>query len=128
MEAVQNDAIDRADAHTGAAYDYIFGTSAIIWSREVQYVRDLFRAIYIDDADDDDLTNRIQAFFQTTRILDAYGTGYATFIRPNASAGAETFHEGTRLRVGSTSYAVAEETMTLATATYALVRVRATTF
>ena len=122
----------RADGRAGSVYDYIAGLSAILWSREAQRDRDLFRAIYFDDAQGDDLTNRAQQLFDIARTLDTYGEGFATLARTTATAGAGTVWTGTRLRVagslaGSVAYAVAADVPVSATDLYAVVPIRATT-
>ncbi len=121
----------RADGRAGSVYDFIAGISAVLWSREAQRDRDLFRAIYFDDAQGDDLTARAQQLFGIARTIDTYGRGFATFARPTAIAGEGTIWTGTRLRVagnlaGSVAYAVAADVPVQATELYAVVPIRAT--
>ncbi len=122
----------RADGRAGSAYDYIAGLSAILWSRQAQRDRDLFRATYFDDAQGDDLTGRAQQLFGIARTLDTYGTGFATLARPNTAAGKGTVWTGTRFRVsgslaGSVAYAALGDVPVQATDLYAIVPIRATT-
>lgn len=122
----------RADGHSGAAYDYVAGSTAMLLAREAAYVRDLFRAIYFGVADGDDLTELVAGRFGITRGVDGPGTGSATFVRPTSAGGAGTIWEGTRVLIYGASpkphiYAVAEDTPVLAGATYvAGVPIRAT--
>ena len=48
----------RADTHDGSAYDLLGGMSAMLFSRQAQRDRDLFRANYFDSAEAEDLSNR----------------------------------------------------------------------
>ena len=91
----------RADVHDGSAYDLLGGMAAMLFSRQAQRDRDLFRAVYLDSAEAEDLTSRAQTLFGITRFVDAYGTGTATIVRPTAAAGAGTIPTGTRLFVWS---------------------------
>jgi len=111
----------RADDHTGSAYDYIAGTSAMLLARMSTFTRDLFRADYFDQAESDDLTALVAGRYQIPRILDTYGPGTATLLRPNAAADAglsqteRTLWEGTRVIIQSQTtsglvYAVAADT------------------
>jgi uncharacterized phage protein gp47/JayE len=118
----------RADGRDGSVYDYLAGPSAILWSRAGQYVRDLFRAIYIDEAQGDDLTERIRALWGIDRVLDTYGPGYATVYRPTAAAGQGTFWRGTRIRVGSSYYRVREDTTVGASVLSAPIPIEATRY
>jgi hypothetical protein len=121
----------RADGRDGSAYDYIAGTSAILWSREAQRDADLFRAIYFDEAEAEDLTERTRRLFGIDRVLDTPGRGFATLVRPTATRGAGTVWEGTRIRdaaAASTSiaYSAAQNTDVQASDLYTVVPIRAT--
>lgn len=121
----------RADGRAGSAYDYIAGLSAILWSREAQRDADLFRAIYFDDAEADDLTARAKALFGIDRVLDTFGQGFATLVRPTSAAAEGTIWTGTRFRVAngvadSVAYAAIRDVAAQATDRYAVVPVRAT--
>src|SRR5580693_466230 len=86
-----------ADVRRGAVYDHFAGVGAILFSREAQRDRDLFRARYFDTADGADLTELVATRFGIARVLDGYGTGTALFTRDSPSAGAGTIWEGTRI-------------------------------
>jgi hypothetical protein len=124
----------RADGHSGSAYDYVAGTTAMLLARESAYVRDLFQALYFGVADGDDLTALASAKFGITRITDGYGTGTTTLVRPNALGADGTIWAGTRVLVLGASptplvYAVAQDTPIAASATYAAgVPIRATKY
>jgi Baseplate J-like protein len=125
----------RADTRSGSGYDLTDGPGAILWSRQAQRDRDMFRGVYFDTAEGDDLTARGQALYGVTRFLDTYGTGVASFTRPTAGAGGGTIPAGTRIFVLPSSgiadarvYAVASDTPVAASALSApAVPVRATT-
>lgn len=121
----------RADVRDGSVYDYIAGTAAMIWSQELQRDRDLFLSVYTDTADGQDLTDRVEAKYGITRILDTLGTGTAQLSRASAAAGEGTIWAGTRIIVsGSLTeprvYAVASDTYVAATATAISVPIEAT--
>lgn len=130
----------RADGHTGSGYDYIAGTTAMLMAREAAYVRDLFKAIYFNQAEGEDLTDLVAQRFKIARILDTQGPGMATLVRPNAAADAglgqnvRTIWAGTRILIqspnaGGVAYAVAEDTPIAAGALYvAGLPIRATSY
>lgn len=84
------------DLHRGSNYDVLAGVGAVLFSREATRDRDLFRADYFDYAENTALDTILQQRFNTTRVLDAPGTGVATFSRPTAGGGAGTLWGGTR--------------------------------
>lgn len=89
----------REDYHSGSVFDVWGGTAAVLFSRQAQRDRDLFRATYFGEADGADLTNLVFNRYQITRYVDALGAGTMLVQRPNASAGAGTFYAGTRIAV-----------------------------
>jgi hypothetical protein len=124
----------RADTHDGSAYDLLGGMSAMLFSRQVQRDRDLFRANYFDSAEGEDLTSRVSRLYVVARVLDTYGIGTVSLARPNASAGAGVIPAGTRIVIYASSgttdpriFAVTADTPVSATATTAAPPVRATT-
>lgn len=101
--------IDRyGDKHDGAIYDHIAGPYALLMAREAAADRDVFRAIYFDDALDDDLTERGLLQYGVARILDTYGQGTTKLARPAATAGDGTIYQGTRVQIQGTSPAIYE--------------------
>ena len=123
-----------ADVRRGAVYDHFAGVGAIMFSREAQRDRDLFRARYFDTADGADLTELVATRFGIARILDGYGTGTALFVRGSAAAGGGTIWEGTRIilaagagAAAAREYAVLEDTPVGPTVTSLPVPIRATT-
>lgn len=121
-----------ADTRSGAIYQHPGGAAGILFSRSAQRDRDLYRAIYLDDADGADLTYYISQHFGIDRILDTFGTGWAVFARPNASFGADTLWKGTRIGVTGVfqsvrEFAVAADTPAASTAVRVLVPIQATT-
>jgi hypothetical protein len=122
----------RADVRRGAVYDHFAGTGAILFTREATRDRDLFRAVYLDTADGDDLTRLVKARFGIDRQILSYGTGTALLVRPTATAGAGTVWAGTRILVfasaaspGARSYAVVGDVLVGATASAVNVPIRA---
>lgn len=123
------------DDRSGGIYNHATGPTAILFARQADRDQDVFRAIYFDDADGDDLTQLIQDRFQTPmgaplvpRILDTRGQGTATFARSAATAGAGTFWTGTRLQVQAATPAVyefAQDTPIASTATSITVPIQA---
>src|SRR5580693_2526382 len=112
-----------ADVRRGAVYDHFAGVGAILFSREAQRDRDLFRARYFDTADGADLTELVATRFGLARILDTYGTGSAVLVRDSAAMGQGTVWEGTRILMSppapsaaAREYAVLEDTPVDATA------------
>lgn len=106
----------RADVRRGSVYDHFAGSGAILFTREAARDRDLFRAVYLDTAEGDDLTALVKLRFGVDRILAAPGRGAALLTRQSAAAGAGTIWQGTRVLVfasaaspGPRSYAVASD-------------------
>lgn len=102
----------REDRHAGSIYDHMAGVSAILWSRQAQRDRDMFRSCYVDFASGHELTDRVSFEFRVDRLLDTKGIGYAVLSRPNASAGADMVWTGTQIRVlayGGTAVSLAYE-------------------
>jgi hypothetical protein len=88
-----------ADVRRGAVYDHFGGSGAILFTREAARDRDLFRAVYLDTAEGDDLTVLVKLRFGLNRVLPSYGTGTALLIRPTPAAGGGTIWTGTRILV-----------------------------
>jgi len=128
-DAVRGVKDKRADARAGSIYDHFAGIGAILFSRAAQRDRDLCRATYFDGATGDDETDLISLRYQVDRIEDTYGAGVGIFQRPNTTAGAGTFWQGTRIRLTSAlatlGYVVASDTTIGATDTIASVPIRA---
>jgi hypothetical protein len=106
------------DARSGSLLNHIYGPTAILFAREADRDQDGFRAIYIDDADGDDLTNRVGTLLGVPRVVDTFGQGTATLVRSIATAGAGTFWKGTRIAVAGappSEYQVAADTAVGAT-------------
>jgi hypothetical protein len=121
----------RADVRRGAVYDHFAGAGAILFTREAARDRDLFRAVYLDTAEGDDLTRLVNARFGIDRVVSSYGTGTALLTRATAAAGAGTVWTGTRILVfasaaspGARSYAVSSDVAIGATTTAATVPIR----
>lgn len=123
----------RADVRRGAIYDHLGGCSAILFTREAARDRDLFRAVYLDTAEGDDLTVLVKLRYGVDRILPGYGTGTALLTRPTPAASAGTVWEGTRILVFASAasptarnYAAAVDVPVAAGATAVTVPIRAT--
>jgi hypothetical protein len=118
-----------ADVRTGSAYDLIGGVSAIVWSRQVQRDRRLFRQVYTDTADGEDLERLVEKKYQVTRIQSTYGTGTLTLTRPAAGAAAGTIYAGTRVeyreKATPVAYVVRQDTVVPAAALAYPIPVRA---
>lgn len=114
------------DAREGSAYDLAHGGAAIIWSRQAQRDRDLFRQVYPDTSSGENLERIGQWYYATTPTPASFGPGEAIFDRTSEfsgefseefGGGAGTIWAGTRIRVlapggdgPSRSYAVAADT------------------
>ena len=88
-----------ADVRSGSIYNTLEGVTAIGFSREAVRDRDQFRSIYFSLAEDDELTTMVQQRYGIDRILDTYGAGSASFVRPDATGGAGRIYKGTRILV-----------------------------
>ncbi|HEY3821838.1 MAG TPA: hypothetical protein VGL81_31950 [Polyangiaceae bacterium] len=88
-----------ADTRRGSIYDHFAGSGAILITREAARDRDLFRAVYLDTAEGDDLTRLVKLRFGIDRIVPSHGTGTALLTRASVAAGAGTIWEGTRILV-----------------------------
>ncbi len=99
--AVRGSKDDLADTRQGSIYEHIFGPAAILWSRQAQRHTDLFASTRFDGAEGEALTDLVLGRFQVERVLDAPGTGSATFQRASTSAGGGTIYRGTKLFVPS---------------------------
>src|SRR5579859_2502886 len=122
----------RADVRRGAVYDHFAGAGAILFTREASRDRDLFRAVYLDTAEGDDLTHLVKARFGIDRVLSSFGTGAALLTRATTAGGAGTVWAGTRILVfasaaspGARSYAVSSDVAVGLTATAVSVPIRA---
>jgi hypothetical protein len=122
----------RADVRRGAVYDHFAGAGAILFTREATRDRDLFRAVYLDTAEGDDLTRLVKARFGIDRVVPSPGTGTALLTRPTTNAGAGTVWAGTRILVfasaaspGARSYAVSSDVVVGATTIAITVPIRA---
>jgi hypothetical protein len=122
-----------ADVRRGAVYDHFGGCGAILFTREAARDRDLFRAVYLDTAEGDDLTVLVKLRFGVDRTLPSYGTGTALLTRPTPAAGAGTVWTGSRILVfasvsspAARYYAVGADVAVGAGATTVSVPVRAT--
>lgn len=119
-DAMRGQRDKRTDTRRGAVYEFLTGKAALLWTREASRDRDMFRAIYFDTAEQDDLTFYIQQRYGISRILDTYGTGTAAFSRPTAGGGAGTIYAGTRIIVPGNdprAYKVAADTPVAASQT-----------
>ena len=119
----------RADSHAGSIYDHPAGLGAMFFSRSAQRDKDIFGAIYFDDASGDDLTTLVSERYKIDRIEKTYGVGSMVLARPTAAGGAGTFWTGDRVRVrsavASATYVVSEDTPVTASQLVAIVPVRA---
>jgi hypothetical protein len=88
-----------ADTRRGAIYDHFGGSGAILAAREAARDRDLFRAVYLDTAEGDDLTRLVKLRYGIDRIVPSYGAGAALLTRASVAAGGGTVWEGTRILV-----------------------------
>ena len=112
-----------ADTRSGSIVNHVAGPMALLLYRESDADRDVFRAIYLDDADGDDLTTLVQGRFGIARALDTPGTGTVTLARSSAAAGAGTFLAGSRIQLANglsaSVYLVAADTAVAASQTVA---------
>lgn len=131
-ESIRGSRSSTADTRTGSAYDLAGGVSAIVWSKEVQRDRRLFRQVYTDTAEGEDLDRLVEQKYDTTRTVASYGTGTLVLTRPAAASANGVVYAGTRVeyRVPGAipvPYAVYVDTTIPAGATWFPVPVRATT-
>jgi hypothetical protein len=122
----------QADVRRGSVYDHLAGSGAILFTREAARDRDLFRAVYLDTAEGDDLKTLVKLRFGVDRILASAGRGTALLTRQAAVAGAGTIWQGTRILVfasaaspGPRSYAVSSDVPVDASTTALTVPIRA---
>ena len=123
----------RADTRRGSVYDHFSGSGAILFTREASRDRDLFRAVYLDTAEGDDLSRIVKLRFGIDRIVASAGGGTALLTRPTADAGPGTIWKGTRILLfasaaspgGSRSYAVSSDSPVGPTTTALTVPIRA---
>ncbi|MGH7297551.1 MAG: baseplate J/gp47 family protein [Polyangiaceae bacterium] len=121
-----------ADTRRGSVYDHLAGSGAILVTREAARDQDLFRAVYLDTAEGDDLTRLVKLRYGIDRIVPSYGTGTALLTRPTVAAGGGTVWEGTRILVFASaasptarSYATASDVVVPAGATAVTIPIRA---
>jgi hypothetical protein len=90
---------ETADVHSGAIYDLWNGVGAILFHRTATRDRDVFRAVYFDSAEGDELDAILEDRRGAARIAARAGTGEAYLARSNTAAGEGRFYEGTRISV-----------------------------
>ncbi len=91
---------ESADTHDGAMYDLLGGIGALVFYRLATRDRDIFRALYFDTAESEDLERIVpERFPGESVILATRGAGNLFVRRPNAAGGAGTFWKGTRISV-----------------------------
>lgn len=115
------------DLRTGSMYDVVGGTSALVWSREMGFVRDVFQAASFDGSTREDADEQVFQRYGTLRTLETYGKGIAVFTR--SSTAATTIFAGTRIRVANSTqtsreYVVASNVDVATDTTTALVPIR----
>jgi hypothetical protein len=86
-----------ADTHRGSLYDQWAGTGALLFNREVDADRDLFRAISFDTAEGEKLAARAERRLDTEPTAATFGMGVATLARADAARGEGTVFAGTRV-------------------------------
>lgn len=87
-----------ADTRRGSGYDVWNGVNSILWVRQANRDRDIFRAIYFDTAEDRQLEIIGEERYDIERIQSSRGIGETVVERPAAGA-AGTFLVGTRIEV-----------------------------
>lgn len=87
-----------ADTRRGSGYDVWNGVNAVLWVRQANRDRDIFRAIYFDTAEDRQLEIIGEERYDIERIQSSRGIGETVVERPAAGA-AGTFLVGTRIEV-----------------------------
>lgn len=128
---VRGERDEDADLRSGAIYDLYAGMGAMVFSRLAVRDRDIFRAIYFENAIGDDLETIADERFHDPIIQATRGPGTAFLSRPSTGGGAGDFLAGTRITLlgGSISepktYVVANDTHVLATDIDAFVPVTA---
>lgn len=98
-EAGSKERDKRNDTRAGSLYDLFGGIGALVFARLAQRDRAIFRALYFDFSEADDLDRILQERFGTSLGRPTPGTGRAWLSRPSAAAGAGTFYHGTRFSV-----------------------------
>ncbi len=95
--ATQGERDETIDLHSGSGYDVHAGVGAMLWLREATRDRDIFRAVYVDTAEGDELDRIILKRTGVARIQETHGAGVAELRRASAGGGAGTFWRGTRI-------------------------------
>jgi len=102
----------RADTREGSVYEMILGPAAMLFARQVQRDRDMFRSVYNDAATGAQLSALILEKYGVERVEATSGTGTATLERASAAAGAGTIWAGTRVFLASSTTEVREFSVT----------------
>jgi hypothetical protein len=118
------------DAREGSVYQHFSGSAAILWARAARRTTDLWRAVYLDSAESNDLTALLADRYNFARVEDTHGVGSALLRRPSVAGADGTIWAGTRLEVLGTEreskrYVVAVNTPVGATDNTVEVPVRA---
>jgi hypothetical protein len=87
----------RSDRESGAVYDIIGGTTALLWVDQATRDRDLARSKQFNSATGPELTRRVREIDGVERYEDTRGSGTARLKRTTTGAG--TIYEGTRILV-----------------------------
>lgn len=95
------------DTHRGSGYDLVGGASALLWTRQANRDRQLFRNAYTDSATGPDLSRHVEAKYGgLPRILATRGAGTLTLARPAAALADGTLYAGSRVEVLTATAAV----------------------
>lgn len=107
------------DTHRGSGYDLVGGASALLWTRQANRDRQLFRNAYTDSATGDDLSRHVEAKYGgLPRITATAGAGTLTLSRPAVAVADGTLYAGTRIELLTATapvvYRIAADTTVLA--------------
>lgn len=120
-----------ANTRTGAGYDEMGGPAAILWSREAERDRDLFRQVFADTASGEAFDRIVERRYGGTRVRASYGTGQAILARPSGGTSGRLY-QSTRILVYGTGaprpleYSISADTDVSTTETTVTVPIRAT--
>jgi len=118
-------------ARRGGVLDLANGSAALLGGSEATRDQGLFQQCYTDSASGEALSRQVEARYDVTRIVAAYGVGILALKRPTAAGGSNTIDIGTRVELlggaAPVEYAVTAEVLVSATALLVELPIRATT-
>ena len=88
------------DARRGSGYDLVGGAAALLWTKQANRDRQLFRNAYTDSATGADLSRHVEAKYGgIARVQAEAGAGTLTLSRPAAALADGVIYAGTRIEM-----------------------------